>query len=94
MEGLNCSYDLRGKSDDFPGIMMRVEDPLNVLTDIKLVDPSDQQVTDPFKSTNEVFNPKIVVPNKLNLIRNLKICIFMLKVTKCFVWIVNTLNCY
>ena len=44
VEGLNCKFDLRGKTDDFPGIMQRREEPLNVLTDIKLVDPSDEQV--------------------------------------------------
>ena len=48
VEGLNCKFDLRGKTDDFPGIMQRKEQPLNVLTDLKLVDPSDKQVFSDF----------------------------------------------
>jgi large subunit ribosomal protein L24 len=44
VEGLNCRYDLQGKSHDFPGVMVKVEEPLLVTTEIKLVDPSDQQV--------------------------------------------------
>ena len=53
VEGLNCKYELQGKTDDFPGVMQRVEEPLNVLTDIRLVDPSDQQVQ--FCATDETF---------------------------------------
>ena len=47
VEGLNVKYDLRGKTSDFAGVMVPVEEPLLVTTDIKLVDPSDQQVNYP-----------------------------------------------
>jgi hypothetical protein len=48
VEGLNCRYDIQGKTEDFPGVMQRIEEPLDVLTEIKLVDPTDERVCDDF----------------------------------------------
>lgn len=46
VEGLNCKFDHIGQDKDFPGVMSKVEKPLLVPTEIKLVDPSDEQATD------------------------------------------------
>jgi len=46
VEGLNCKYKMIGEEVDFPGMMMMEEQPLNVLTDIKLVDPEDEKAAD------------------------------------------------
>ena len=43
VEGLNCEYTTEMKSADFPGYMKMQEKPLLVTTDIKLVDPEDNQ---------------------------------------------------
>jgi hypothetical protein len=48
VEGLNCRYDIQGKTEDFPGVMQRIEEPLDVLTEIKLVDPTDERVCDDY----------------------------------------------
>lgn len=42
VEGMNTVIKPMGKTKDFPGIMVLKEKPLNVLTDIALVDPSDE----------------------------------------------------
>lgn len=42
VEGMNTKLNPMGKSKDFPGIMIPQEQPLNVLYDIALVDPSDE----------------------------------------------------
>jgi len=42
VEGLNVKYEYVGGSAEFPGMMLKVEQPLLVTTDIKLVDPSDE----------------------------------------------------
>lgn len=46
VEGLNVTYEFMGKDKDFPGMLQLVEKPLDVLKDIKLVDPSDEKSTD------------------------------------------------
>ena len=46
VEGLNCKHEIQGEDGDFPGYMIKVEEPLLVTTDIKLVDPSDDKSCD------------------------------------------------
>ena len=46
VEGLNCKHEIQGEDGDYPGYMIKVEEPLLVTTDIKLVDPSDEQACD------------------------------------------------
>ena len=46
VEGLNVDYDVIGSDKDFPGMMVIKEKPLDVLKDIKLVDPSDEKATE------------------------------------------------
>ena len=46
VEGLNCEYKQDGESGLYPGFMTKKEKPLLVTTDIKLVDPSDEQSCD------------------------------------------------
>jgi len=43
VEGLNCDYELMGGTKDFPGMMMKKEQPLIVNKDIRLVDPSSEE---------------------------------------------------
>ncbi|XP_037958696.1 probable 39S ribosomal protein L24, mitochondrial [Teleopsis dalmanni] len=43
VEGLNWHYRQVGKDEDFPGIIVKSEAPLDVVTGIRLVDPSDLQ---------------------------------------------------
>lgn len=43
--GLNCKYDLIGKSDKFAGMIMKVSKPLLVTRDVALIDPSDNKPT-------------------------------------------------
>jgi len=46
VEGLNIEYEFIGADKNFPGMMMIKEKPLDVLKDIRLVDPSDEKSTD------------------------------------------------
>ena len=46
VEGLNIDYEVIGSDKDFPGMMLIKEKPLDVMTDIKMVDPSDETATD------------------------------------------------
>jgi large subunit ribosomal protein L24 len=43
VEGLNCKYITDGATSQHPGFMHKEEKPLLVTTDVKLVDPSDEQ---------------------------------------------------
>ncbi|KAF7989855.1 hypothetical protein HCN44_008529 [Aphidius gifuensis] len=45
VEGMNTKLNAMGKTKNFPGIMVLQEQPLNVLNDIALVDPSDEKHT-------------------------------------------------
>lgn len=42
VEGLNCHYRRLGKSEDFPGVVIKSEAPLLVTGQVELVDPSDE----------------------------------------------------
>ena len=46
VEGLNCKFVTEGKTRDYPGGMRKVEKPLLVTSDIRLVDPTDEQGCD------------------------------------------------
>lgn len=41
VQGLNTKFTIHGKTKDFPGICMLVEQPLLVTTQVLLVDPYD-----------------------------------------------------
>ncbi|XP_064104172.1 large ribosomal subunit protein uL24m-like [Macrobrachium nipponense] len=45
VEGLNCTYEMMGKSKNYPGMMMKKENPLLVTNQVALLDPSDNQPT-------------------------------------------------
>ncbi|XP_073986350.1 mitochondrial ribosomal protein L24 [Rhodnius prolixus] len=45
VEGLNCKLKTMGKTKDFPGTMVQIEQPLLVQREVILVDPSDLQGT-------------------------------------------------
>ncbi|XP_068221506.1 large ribosomal subunit protein uL24m [Palaemon carinicauda] len=45
VEGLNCKYEMIGKSKTYPGMMMKREEPLLVTTQVALLDPSDNKPT-------------------------------------------------
>jgi len=46
VEGLNCEYKTYQETKTFPGMTMKEEKPLLVTTDVKLVDPLDNQPTE------------------------------------------------
>lgn len=46
VEGLNCKYEVRGKTRDYPGVCAVEEQPLLVTSEVKLVDPTDDQSCD------------------------------------------------
>ena len=43
VEGLNVEYETMGETSDFPGMMIKTEQPLIVNKDIRLVDPSTEE---------------------------------------------------
>ncbi|KAG6803423.1 39S ribosomal protein L24, mitochondrial [Apis mellifera caucasica] len=45
VQGLNTKAIIRGKKNDFPGVCLRVEQPLLVTRDVQLVDPFDLKGT-------------------------------------------------
>jgi len=46
VEGLNCEYKTKAQGPDMPPMCMKDELPLLITTQVKLVDPSDNQPTD------------------------------------------------
>lgn len=46
VEGINWHYRRVGAEKEFPGIIIKSEAPLDVIKDIRLVDPSDLQGTE------------------------------------------------
>lgn len=46
VEGLNCHLRVVGKEPNYPGVTIQSEAPLLVTRDVKLVDPTDLQLTD------------------------------------------------
>lgn len=46
VEGLNCKFENIGGSGEFPGMMVKEEQPMLVTRDIKLVDPSDEKMAE------------------------------------------------
>ncbi|KAK3868439.1 hypothetical protein Pcinc_026166 [Petrolisthes cinctipes] len=45
VEGLNCQYQFVGKKKNYPGMMMKMENPLSVTEHVALLDPSDNKPT-------------------------------------------------
>ncbi|KAK7083265.1 39S ribosomal protein L24, mitochondrial [Halocaridina rubra] len=45
VEGLNCTYKMLGEEFNYPGMMIKDEQPLLVTTQVTLVDPSDNKPT-------------------------------------------------
>lgn len=41
VQGLNTKVVIQGKTKTFPGVCMRIEQPLLVTSQVQLVDPSD-----------------------------------------------------
>ena len=46
VEGLNLKYTVEGRTKTFPGMCRPVEMPLDVTTDVALVDPTDELPAD------------------------------------------------
>ena len=42
VEGLHVKYNMLGKTSDFPGVMVKEEQPLLVTGEVALIDPTDR----------------------------------------------------
>jgi len=42
VEGLNVKFNMLGKTSDFPGVMVKEEQPLLVTGEVALIDPTDR----------------------------------------------------
>lgn len=46
VEGLNCHYRIVGRTEDYPGVLIKSESPLLVTNQVRLIDPTDLQATE------------------------------------------------